>query len=431
MQPILIYSERTSPRLQYVLNWLFNEQLKTGYRLIHNEAEVVTGTISYGCSLAGALSIPDAGLMWQSGIEEQNTILGNWDPLPVIFSTEQVFDLPFDIFSAIFFLLSRYEEHYPYIPDKYGRYPATASMLYKNGLLRRPVIDEWITRFGKLLAENFGHNIPASQFSFLPTYDIDIAWSYKHKGFTRNASGFARDLLAGKFRLAGERINVLSGTKPDPYDSFAFLWEMHHDNISKPVFFILAALHNTAYDKNILPSKPSMKQLLRQLADYGEIGLHPSFFTDKDPQAWIAEKKTLEKTSGRIITASRQHYIKMSLPETYHFLLQHGITDDYSMGYGTHLGFRAGTGRSFPWYNINAEQTEALTIHPFCFMDTTAHYEEQMGLNDALGALEKMTSVLKETNSKLVTIFHNFSLGTANEWRGWNEKYSGFVQRNM
>src|ERR1044072_7087892 len=139
MQPILIYSERTSPRLQYVLNWLFNEQLKTGYHLTHNEAEVTTGAISYGRIIHGALSVPDAGVLWQSVIEEQNITLANWDVLPVIFSNEQKFYLSFDIFSGIFFLLTRYEECYPYPPDKYGRYPATASLLHKNGLLRRPI----------------------------------------------------------------------------------------------------------------------------------------------------------------------------------------------------------------------------------------------------------------------------------------------------
>ena len=44
-------------------------------------------------------------------------------------------DLPFDIFAASFFLVSRYEEYLEYQPDEYGRYQASSSLAFKNGFL--------------------------------------------------------------------------------------------------------------------------------------------------------------------------------------------------------------------------------------------------------------------------------------------------------
>ena len=39
------------------------------------------------------------------------------------------------------------------------------------------------------------HNSP---FTFLPTYDIDIAWSYKHKGWWRSVGGLMQSLIKGR-----------------------------------------------------------------------------------------------------------------------------------------------------------------------------------------------------------------------------------------
>ncbi len=431
MQPIIIYSEKTSPRLLYVLNWLFNDQLETSYTLTHDQGEINNGSfaISYGLHLPGTLSVPDTGLLWETGIKQQEVIAGNWHELPTLFSTtEKNYTLPFDIFSAIFFLLSRYEEYYTYTPDKYGRYPATESVLYKNNCLRRPIIDEWVGCLRQLLKQQFNQLLPEANFSFLPTYDIDIAYSYLHKGLLRNAGGFAKDILTGKVHMADERMKVLRGSKKDPYDSFDLILQLHNGAVRKPIYFILAALQNTPYDKNILPSKQAMISLLRRLSQEGEIGMHPSFYTDTNSNTWNAEKNLLEKITGANITTSRQHYIKMRLPDTYRFLMENGIAEDYSMGYGSHLGFRAGSGQSFQWYDIEREHSTTFVVHPFYFMDTTAHYEENLSADDAFKVLKEMTQKLQGTNSTAITIFHNFSLGSDAEWNGWVEHYTQFIK---
>jgi hypothetical protein len=49
----------------------------------------------------------------------------------------------FDLFAAAFYLVTRYEEYLPFIADRHNRFEASQSVLFKHGLLERPLINEW------------------------------------------------------------------------------------------------------------------------------------------------------------------------------------------------------------------------------------------------------------------------------------------------
>jgi hypothetical protein len=431
MNKIVVYSPKSSKRLVYVLDWLINEQLRLDYELIHNEHSLkdLPFFISYGTKFPNSLSIPDATLLWEKGIVDHDPSTGSWNQLPTLFERNTPgYTIHFDLFSALFFLLSRYEEYYPHTPDAHDRYPATESILYKHKWLQRPLADEWVQALRVLIQEQFRINLPAVSFSYLPSYDIDIAWSYKYKGFMRTAGAQARDVWARNKTVYKERMAVITNRKQDPYDSYDWMKQLHANNNTRPIYFILSSLNTTPYDKNILPSHPKMQQLVRDISEYAEIGLHPSYYSDKD-KTLLKEKETLENITQKTISISRQHYIKMKVPDTCLLLLRSGISQDYSMGYGSHLGFRAGTGQSFFWYNLRNEFTTPLRLHPFCFMDTTAMFEEKLSLSDSFDRLRAMTRILQRCNSKLTTIFHNFSLGTAPEWLWWKGAYKEFLEQ--
>jgi len=426
MDKIVVYSPHSSNRLKYILDWLLKERLHLDYTITHNEQEVVS--IAYGKSGPGCISIPDSGLLWQTGKEQCDVKAGEWDGMPVLFSVQEVgYSLSFDLFSAIFFLLSRYEEYYPYRPDKHDRFPATHSVLYKQGWLQRPLVDEWVRAFRKQLQTIPGPSIEPTQFSFLPTYDIDMAYSHIHKGAGRIVGAYMRAFLRGDLRQIAERTKVLKKKQKDPFDSFRWLRQLHREYDAKPLYFILSATKTTIFDKNIHPGHPAMMRVIKNIARDGTIGIHPSYYSYQGDTIAI-EKKLLEDISGMGTCISRQHYIKVKMPDTYRLLLKNGINEDYSMGYGSHLGFRAGTGNSFLWYDLEQESVTTLRIHPFCFMDTTAHYETKLSAADAFEKLNAMSRILEKTGSTLITVFHNFSLGTSGEWKGWRQAYEQFMQ---
>jgi len=427
MQPITVYCKHTSSRLVYVLDWVFNDVFKCGYRLTLSEPDVaeLPFFISYGTILPGALYIPDAGLLWEQKIVPQTVDFGSWKGIPVLYSTDAANGLPFDFFSSVFYFLSRYEEYYDYTPDKHGRYPAEESILFKNDLLSRPIIDEWLLELYKLLKVHVSQ-LTLEPFAYQPTYDIDIAFSYKHKGLVRTTGAYLKALLRGNLNSLVERSKVLFGGDTDPFDCFNWLKDLHAKADVLPVYFMLAALRTTAYDKNISPTNPAMQSLIRELASEGRVRLHPSYFST-EATVFKQEKDMLEEITGGSISSSRQHYIRMRLPDTYRALIDRGITDDWSMGYGASIGFRAGTSRPFYWFDLESGAQTMLRVHPFCFMDSTAHYELGLSADEAFKRLEEMSRLVQKVKGCLVTVFHNFSLGSEEEWKGWNEYYKEFL----
>ena len=430
METIVVYSAENSVRLKFVLDWLLRERLHTNYTITSNIADTsgLPFFISYGKVLPNSISIPDEHQLWRRGVDKIEPKTGTWKDIPTLFAVPgNEYILPFDLFSAIFFLLSRYEEYYQYTPDKHDRYPATQSILYKKGWLTRPLVDEWVTAFRKQVQAASGFHIDPTPFLFLPTYDIDMAYSHLHKGVGRIVGAYVRALLKGDVKQISERTQVLKKKQKDPYDSFRWLRQLHKEYDCKPLYFVLSSFKTTAFDKNIHPEHPAMMRVIKNLVRESHIGIHPSYFSERGGLLG-KEKKALEHVSGRHIHISRQHYIKIKMPQTYRLLLENGITEDYSMGYGSHLGFRAGTGNSFFWYDAENDVITPLRIYPFCFMDTTAHYEAKLSTAEAFEKLDAMSKRLHQTGSTMITVFHNFSLGTSSEWKGWRQAYEHFMQ---
>lgn len=432
MPTITVLASHTSSRLLYTLDWLLKEQLQLNYTLVFDPKEAPASDffIVYGfnaMAFENAFFIPDNGLLWEKNISEAWHEKIDQSLKTALKNSAVTSSFSFDLFSVVFFLLSRYEEYFPFTLDKHNRYPATDSILFKNDVLERPVIDEWLQQFRNVLQNNFAVNIVTPAFRFMPSYDIDIAWSYKNKGLARNAGALLRNFSRGNFAETKNQLSVLSGKKTDVYDAYLWMDTLHKNFSLRPLYFILAALETTPFDKNIDPNHPAMQTLIKAFSASGIVGMHPSYFTENNDRLFASEKSTLANVSGKPVYISRQHYIKFRFPQTCHQLIENSITDDFSMGYGTHLGFRAGTSCSFLWYDLQNEQATTLKIHPFCFMDTTAHYEQQLSAATAFERLQKMADQIKASNGQLITIFHNFSLGTAAEWSGWREAYRTFV----
>jgi hypothetical protein len=131
----------------------------------------------------------------------------------------------------------------------------------------------------------------------------------------------------------------------------------------------------------------------------------------------------LENATGKHITQSRQHYIKFTLPETYETLISQGIGDDYSMGYASANGFRAGTSNAFLWYNLKKENVSPLRVHPFAFMEATNKFYLKQNPEAAWPEWERLWHAVKKVDGTFICIWHNYILGTDNDSKGWRELY--------
>ncbi len=424
---ILIYSHTISTRLQYICKFILEEQLglEFSFTIDSESFKKHDGPkINYSdLEIEGDIFIiKNHSLLFEKNIKEQNIACFELNDYKAFFKTANS-NFPFDIFAASFYLLSRYEEYLPHEKDMYGRYAHENSLAFKEDFLRLPLINIWISNFSASLKNKFTALNPQHlNFKYTPTYDIDIAWSYKSKGILRNIGGFIKSPSA--LRLA-----VLSGIKKDPFDCYEFLRSLHKEYQMEPVYFFLVASSRSNYDKNISPYNHNMWRLLKRHAMIYSVGLHPSWRSNEKEGLLKKEKRILETAGNIQITQSRQHYIKFSLPQTFESLIQVGITDDYSMGYGSINGFRASVASSFIWYNLSAEKASTLRIHPFCFMDANSFYEQKQNAAESFSELMYYYEICKKVKGNFISIFHNNFLGTDKLYAGWREMYVKFISQ--
>ncbi|MBM3441332.1 MAG: hypothetical protein FJX89_01395 [Bacteroidetes bacterium] len=411
---------------------MFNDILSCPITVTHNrsfwEASALTRIHYSGSPDAAGFWIPSSGFVLEEGIRPFQPAVSSHEGLPVLFPYAGG-GIPFDILSAAFYLVSRYEEYLPHATDAYGRFSHRSALAWKGGFLGRPLVDLWALTLRRALQLHFpGLSIPARHFRLVPTYDIDIAWAHRHRGWFRSVGGAVRALGEGRLSDLSDRLLTQLSFRPDPYDAYVWLDALHQRYGLDPLYFFLVALSRGRYDRNITPSHPKMKALLATHARQYSIGLHPSWQSGDDARLLAAEAAQLLALSGMsAIRHSRQHYLRFRLPQTPRQLIGAGITDDYSMGYGAAQGFRASTCTPFRWYDLEAEKPSLLRLHPFCFMDATAHHELGMDAGTALSALSALLEETRQAGGEMVTVFHNSMLGTHRLYPGWREMYVRYL----
>lgn len=114
---LVIYTPHISPRLQYIVAHLFEGSARITTSLEdYQHDENIKINYAETAILENELWIQPLGLLAEHDIHEWQIDLQHWNQLPIFFVTNG--SLPFDIFSASFYLLSRYEEYLPHEKDR-------------------------------------------------------------------------------------------------------------------------------------------------------------------------------------------------------------------------------------------------------------------------------------------------------------------------
>jgi hypothetical protein len=368
-------------------------------------------------------------LLFEQGINDIEITVMDWDGVPGFFATGENSSIPFDIFAAGFYLITRYEEYLPHVQDEHERFPATESLAYKNEFLERPVVDIWASRFREALEARFpDFKFERREFEVLSTIDVDVAFAYKNKGIIRTLGGFLSDIFILRLRTFIARLTTLLNFRPDPYNTLDAILAMHKDT-RKLIFFFLVADYTT-YDKNISWSNNRMQTLIKSVADYARIGLHPSYFSIKKREILKREKQRLESITNTPVAYSRQHYLRLKIPETYQQLLDLDIAEDHTMGYGKYVGFRASTCTPFYFYDLDFEIQTPLKVVPFACMDYTMKEHMKLTNEEAARKVASLMKEVRDVQGTFVSLFHNETLSEMHEWEGWNAIYKIAIDKS-
>ncbi len=418
---IAVLTSFDNAKLRYIIDYVFAERL--GFDYVLNPAEISSDTfvLSYGTNHSAKISIPDSGYLHSAGVSDTEPVCTtDADNNVYLFASDKSQDISFDIFAAIFFMLSRNEEYVVKERDSHGRFDIQHSFAFKHNFHQRAVVDEWIIMLRKQLLNYLPENLFKKDIpSMSVTIDVDMMYSYHTKGFFRNMAAWGRDLVSGKFKAFSERPLVLMGIKKDPYDTYDIVEKIRQNYNLQIIFFILASQHRTNYDKNGNLNHNRSINTIRRLEKQAIIGLHPSYYSIDDNDKLITEKNILEKISDTSIKSARCHYLRLRLPDTYRQMVNAGIAHDYTMGFASNYGFRAGTSRPFKFFDLTDDNVLPLTIHPFCVMDGSLKDYQQLSVEQAQAELIKISDYIKSINGHFEILIHNDTLSNKGRWKGW------------
>jgi peptidoglycan/xylan/chitin deacetylase (PgdA/CDA1 family) len=424
---LLVYTHKVTPRLTYTFKHFFTRILQIRVQFTTKVEEFIAHNglkFTYSKQpLRNEFFVRSNGLLFEQGINDIEITMGTWEDTVCFFQSRQAATIPFDIFAATFYLLSRYEEYLPHVKDNFDRFPAEESLAYKNNFLEKPLIDIWAYKFKELLKEKFpSYQFENRKFTYVSTIDVDMAFCYKHKGIVRNIGGYFSDLLKFKLVEIWNRTLVLLGFRPDPFDTFEELLSLQKQYGITTTFFFLVGDYTT-YDKNISSSNSKLKSLIKSIADYADVGLHPSYFTMKNEALLKKEKLRLENILNRPVLKSRQHYLRLDMPETYQNLINLEIQEDYTMGYAAYYGFRASTCTPFYFYDLDYEIQTPLKIYPFAVMDGTLRDYLELSNKRAYEVIIRLAREVKKVEGTFITLFHNDTVSNTGRWRRWKKVY--------
>ena len=423
---LLVYTHKITPRLRYVFKHICTRVLGIEVSFTTGIEEFIAHDslkMSYTKQqLGNEFFVKSHEILFEQGLSDVEINIHDWQNTKCFFFNGDKSAVPYDIFAASFYLLSRYEEYLPHVNDEFGRFSATESIGFKYGFLHQPVVDIWAYKFRNLLEKQYPKfNFPRRVYSIKPIIDVPAAYSFKLKGILRTFGGILKDMSKFKLRRLYYRFMVLFGFNHDPYDTFKYIINKQKQTKHKFLFFFLIGDYST-YDKGINPNKKKFVSLIKQVADYCSVGLKASYFALHNPAILKKEKIRMESIINTSLKASRQSFSKLNLPESYRNLIELEIQEDYTMGYVNQIGFRAGTCTPFLFYDLDYETQTPLKIWSYHLMDyALLKTKSQL---DKKQVLMQIINEVKNVDGEFIPVFHNYTFSDSPRWKGFKELFN-------
>jgi peptidoglycan/xylan/chitin deacetylase (PgdA/CDA1 family) len=338
--------------------------------------------------------------------------------------------LPLDLFGAAFFMLSRWEEALPGAPrDRHGRFPAAAASMHQAGVLQRPLVDEYV----ELLAWVLGHVAPgwvrrdkgSSSRRVWLSCDVDAPYTAGARGpllAARQAASHLRNDRSVALALrsvAAAAAAPFGATAIDPFDTFEYMLDRLERAGLAATFYFLALDRPNARDAWYRLEERRMAALLARLVERGhQIGLHGSYASVDDAPRLAQEaqrlRQAVERAGGRQREwSARQHYLRWMAARTPRHLAQAGFDSDSTVAFAEAPGFRCGTSRAFPMWDLEAGIELPIVERPLVAMDVSVTSRSYMGLGfgePAYAAFDTVARRCRRFGGEFSLLWHNSNL---------------------
>ena len=371
-----------------------------------------------GPDLASAVVNPDVPV-----------ILGTAPPL-VEQRDSSAIALNLDVFGTAFFMLSRMEELIRTERDDYGRFPAEASLACAQGFVTRPIVDEYV----QLLWGGIRRLWPRIErkpatFSVFSTHDVDAAFAYRRMKLRHLGRSVGHHALSGDLRTARRAISQWAAVKrrgigADPWNTYDFVVDTAARAGWPCAFFFIADADPVGREERYLYrlEDPEIVELIRGLGDRGcEIGLHPSYRSHLDTDQVRHELQRLRSTCEAVGVdqdgwGGRAHFLRWESGASPRIWADAGLGYDSTLGYAERPGFRCGTCRPFPLYDLEARVELGLWERPLVLMDGSLTDPKYLGLapdgEEARGTVLELRERCRRVGGEFVILWHQNRLTT-------------------
>lgn len=416
---VLIFLHKITARKEYIFRHIFKRLLEFPFQFTSDLSEFIAHEgpkFSYGNKpLGDELFIWSQGLLDEVGIDDHEIEIHKWDDLPVFFSAPDRSDVPFDLFTASFYLITRYEEYLPQVKDSLGRFSASSSIAAQHHFLEIPVIDLWVERFREELESRFEITLSRKrETQILTTIETASVYKYRNRALIPVLKAFYQSLKGFKLRKLFTQIGVHLRLTKDPYDVYDIMLRVYKDAMdqlpkklkrSRRVLYLFHLGDYSTVNNGVSYRTRSYRELIKHIADYLEIGLRFSYGIEEDKI--IKESERFQSITNRPLHKTMTAFSKISMPGHYKKLVDMDTIEDYSMGYTNVPGYRAGTSHSFFFYDLDYEVQTPLRVFPYAL-----HYRsiEHFMLNGQQSIIDKLLQHADRTSGCFIVVFDNAQL---------------------
>lgn len=416
---VLIFINNINSRKEYIFRHIFKRLLEIPYQFTSDLSDFIAHDgpkFSYGNKpLGDEFFIWSYGLLQEVGIDVHDIEVQQWNELPIFFKSPDRGDLPFDIFSASFYLLTRYEEYLPQVKDQLGRFSATSSIAAQNNFLEIPVVDLWIKRFKEELEKRFDLTLTHKrETKIIVAIETATVFKYKNRAVYPSLKMIYGSMVKLKFKDIIKQIGVHLGIAKDPYNVYDILLRVYKESqeelpkqlrrYRKILFFFHLGDYNSV-DDGITYRNSKYQELIKHVNDYVDIGLRFSFHNDVSKIN--KESQRFESLTNRRLTSTMTAFSKISMPGHYKNVVDIEKMEDYSMGYTNAPGYRASTSHSFYFYDLDYEVQTPLKVVPYAL-----HYGsiEHYMLNGQQAIVDQLLKYAHLTAGNFIVMFDNAQL---------------------
>jgi hypothetical protein len=412
---LLVYIPKQTPRINYIFRHICGRILGFKVKFTSKVEDFIAFEgvkFSYAKKrLGNEVYIQKFGLLEELGINDLNFSMDIWEDVPCFFRVSSESDIPFDIFSASFYLVTRYEEYQPHVKNDVDSYPIEESLAYQHEFLKTPVVDVWAYKLKNILVAKFPDlKFPEKKFKSHFLISVSKAFKHRHNGFVRFVGGTLRDLFQLQLKSMFDRFKTMLRLQQDPYDIYDELIKFAKQNKLQLDFYFQLSNYSR-YTKGISYNKRIYHKLIKSMGDYGDLGLLPGFEALYSFEILKKEKKRWESIVNRSLSKALIKNYHLNFPDAYLNFNKLDIEEDFSMGYQRNIGFRAGTCTSFQFYDLNLEQVSGLIVQPYVL---NSNVLRGLDVYEKIDELKSLKSSIKRVDGQMNLIFENSDFADSN-----------------